>query len=44
MTQGDARADDVTGTRSEKLRETHHVVGVEMEARTREARGEAHRV
>jgi hypothetical protein len=32
MTQGDARADDVTGTRSEKLRETHHVVGVEVEA------------
>lgn len=32
MTQGDARADVVSGTRSEKLRETSHVVDMELQA------------
>ena len=32
MTQGDALADEVQGTRSEKLRETSHVISVELES------------
>lgn len=32
MTQGDAQADEVRGTRSEKLRETNHLIDVELAA------------